>query len=1013
MRKTASAASLPVASWPSPHEVHLQGRSFHKRTPSCKNLSGCGANGAEGGSLLLMADNGAPLNAGGASPGGGGGGGGLPLYGYGGSRRYSGDKRLKKKKTFVSHRWNQITWLSWVLIRAAVFVSGCIFLVHAASCGMFFCYRIPITNFIPQQFFSSMDYVPVVPSPLSNIQSSYSSPYYHNRAAMGARPAGVGVGVGPAFLAGSHESTPKPPMPKIVHQTYRDVESIPKSLLKSMESWKKKNRGWEFRFYSDQDVIEFVQKEFPEYLDAFNRLTKIVERADFFRYLVLLKHGGVYADLDTECTRPLDGFIQPEDDVIVGMESMSPSSEYAFKHHFVRSIQMLQWIIISRPNHPILRAVCDHINDNADTVFSNNTNIDTLMRTGPGPWTDAVLQYIDRRKELTQSGALGMSDYEFMQHRVRVLPRVVFGLNENHRDDAKLLNDKRVAVVHHFSGSWKSMWGWSKTPAILKFFSNLGGLIVSPIRQVMAPAAGLAEANATAATSSSHKTPTPSTAFMKDDDRDINTVLLHDVTHDGYVVSADAVTPFDIFVDRPGRDTIDIGDGRRRHSDASSVLSNCGSFEAGMEADQACPKGLNLMSIFIAAMDEFTVAHSRRWGVGTMLKGDGTGYSSAVHESEEFAATVEVEAGEGRDGLLPGVESGSGSAAPDADVEGLFVDVGAGLGYYSLGVAARGNRVIAFEPPGRHHTLFKQSIEFNRLGDFVEVNDSVLGRPVSSACSDDSMGSGKAARSASISPVKSTKGTGNSTLTTRGGGAPPPCERRDLDHVVIRDGSVLGSLASAKGSDGGAVGATEGDDEVAASMGAGHRRYRIVAMRIAAFEQLVAILDGAKSVFSNKNVDIVLPERSGGKGGRSQVVQSQGPPLYVSIEIIPSLLREEGTDAKTLLWKMYDLHYTEIAHKGHVCSARWKSIRFRQAFSNYKFTPLKYDQETGYFTSKDRAEMDADQSGSSVDDEGDPWCKLGPDAFHLIDRWGHSTRPEVVLLRYTGEDSKIDDGSWH
>ena len=58
--------------------------------------------------------------------------------------------------------------------------------------------------------------------------------------------------------------------------------------------------------------------------------------------------------------------------------------------------------------------------------------------------------------------------------------------------------------------------------------------------------------------------PPPPGSSLKDDDRDINTVLLHDVTHDGYVVSADAVTPFDIFVDRPGRDTIDIGDGRRR-----------------------------------------------------------------------------------------------------------------------------------------------------------------------------------------------------------------------------------------------------------------------------------------------------------------------------------------------------------------------------------------------------------------------------------------------------------------
>jgi hypothetical protein len=44
------------------------------------------------------------------------------------------------------------------------------------------------------------------------------------------------------------------------------------------------------------------------------------------------------------------------------------------------------------PGHPVLRAVCDHVASKATVRFSNNTNRDTLERTGPGIWTDLLLQ---------------------------------------------------------------------------------------------------------------------------------------------------------------------------------------------------------------------------------------------------------------------------------------------------------------------------------------------------------------------------------------------------------------------------------------------------------------------------------------------------------------------------------------------------------------------------------------------------------------------------------------------
>lgn len=39
------------------------------------------------------------------------------------------------------------------------------------------------------------------------------------------------------------------------------------------------------------------------------------------RYMLILRHGGVYADIDTECKQPLDSIIRSKDTLIVGWDS--------------------------------------------------------------------------------------------------------------------------------------------------------------------------------------------------------------------------------------------------------------------------------------------------------------------------------------------------------------------------------------------------------------------------------------------------------------------------------------------------------------------------------------------------------------------------------------------------------------------------------------------------------------------------------------------------------------------
>lgn len=71
-------------------------------------------------------------------------------------------------------------------------------------------------------------------------------------------------------------------IPRIIHQTYKTGQ-LPAEVKEFMATWRQMNPGWDMRFYDDRDCIEFVKHEFPEYLDAYRRLSKDVERSDFFR----------------------------------------------------------------------------------------------------------------------------------------------------------------------------------------------------------------------------------------------------------------------------------------------------------------------------------------------------------------------------------------------------------------------------------------------------------------------------------------------------------------------------------------------------------------------------------------------------------------------------------------------------------------------------------------------------------------------------------------------------------
>ena len=72
-------------------------------------------------------------------------------------------------------------------------------------------------------------------------------------------------------------------------------------------------------------------------------------------------------------------------------------------------LQILQWVFAGAPGHPALRKICDQIARSVYEPFAVDTNLDTLERTGPGRFTDVVLEAA-RLHPHSKASILGAND---------------------------------------------------------------------------------------------------------------------------------------------------------------------------------------------------------------------------------------------------------------------------------------------------------------------------------------------------------------------------------------------------------------------------------------------------------------------------------------------------------------------------------------------------------------------------------------------------------------------------
>ena len=59
-----------------------------------------------------------------------------------------------------------------------------------------------------------------------------------------------------------------------------------------------KVHNYEYKLWHLKDCEKLIEEDFPEYLELWNDYRFPIQRADFIRYCILYKFGGLYIDCD-------------------------------------------------------------------------------------------------------------------------------------------------------------------------------------------------------------------------------------------------------------------------------------------------------------------------------------------------------------------------------------------------------------------------------------------------------------------------------------------------------------------------------------------------------------------------------------------------------------------------------------------------------------------------------------------------------------------------------------------
>ena len=185
-------------------------------------------------------------------------------------------------------------------------------------------------------------------------------------------------------------------IPKKLFQTWGTL-SPPAFIDESISKWRSLNPEYNYALYDDTMCRKLIKKGFDrDTLECYDRLHPQVFKADLWRYCVLYRFGGVYADIDTIPLMPIDDFIDGGDDMLLCIDlNKSPKDG---THNIWNAF------IAIAPEHELMEQAIEIVKSR---VLDRTPFVSRIDVTGPGVLGRAYNRLLGREEDASVENEFG------------------------------------------------------------------------------------------------------------------------------------------------------------------------------------------------------------------------------------------------------------------------------------------------------------------------------------------------------------------------------------------------------------------------------------------------------------------------------------------------------------------------------------------------------------------------------------------------------------------------------
>ncbi|MCW5702398.1 MAG: glycosyltransferase family 32 protein [Bradyrhizobium sp.] len=167
-------------------------------------------------------------------------------------------------------------------------------------------------------------------------------------------------------------------IPSVLHQIWWSGP-LPQPYAEWRAGWIANHPTWVHRLYGESEIIGIVQARAPQWLGTFNALPRMIQKIDFFRYLIVYLDGGLYADVDMISYLPCDPLLAGASCILSVEHRLNNRLQTEFGYR--QPWQFANFVFAAVAGHPFFAALLEHLAKRSGLPAPNDDGVEDT--TGP------------------------------------------------------------------------------------------------------------------------------------------------------------------------------------------------------------------------------------------------------------------------------------------------------------------------------------------------------------------------------------------------------------------------------------------------------------------------------------------------------------------------------------------------------------------------------------------------------------------------------------------------------